>query len=372
MYTTHPLPEALTERLEYLEEELAVPIRAVYTGGGVLSPSWTDQQSPNCSVESADQMGLTLVLYSCAGPRSPYYVSIDNAYDVIQSRDAPVAPIHYGEHIIGEVAPRTVYDYIGLYRFAAGGYLNDDGAVFDGIVAALRLSIEPNFVATVEERCKELEGEALKTFIRATYNRQIAEKRENIDGFLGSIASWKASIAAHTRMVRDAQTLLDALMIVQNNDAGEQIVREYELVKRHPRTATVRFSRQQINIVTTDDLRLNFPDGESRWLGAFSIDIDITTMGVVLKNLNTPRGGRDHPHVVAGAPCFGGHETGMYELLGRGELYTVFELILQYLETLNIHDEYGRYGSWWRDVEDERPEFADDPIHPDEIAEVVA
>jgi hypothetical protein len=58
-------------------------------------------------------------------------------------------------------------------------------------------------------------------------------------------------------------------------------------------------------------------------------------------NLDTQRGGRDHPHIDQNIPCFGGHGTSFMEFLVNGQLDVLYELLIQYLETMNMADSYG-------------------------------
>ena len=168
--------------------------------------------------------------------------------------------------------------------------------------------------------------------------------------------------------LRTQQQMLDTALEAQHDTRyAEHLLDEWEKLRSHPRLAdtevrssTVDPDQEALYLRTADDLRLHRSDtGESRWLGAFEIELTIATGAIKLRNLNTRRGGRDHPHVVDQRPCFGGHSDAFAQLMSNGDLFVLYELLIQYIETLNLEDEYGRYGAYWFEVEDEQPPKSD-------------
>jgi hypothetical protein len=194
--------------------------------------------------------------------------------------------------------------------------------------------------------------------------QEIRSRRGEIDRNLAQIDSWRRSITTYLSAVRSEQQLLDIALQAQSDSAyAEHLLEEWEQLRSHPRlvNADVRESTddpeiQALILTTPDDLRLHRDDtGESRWLGSFEIELILATGSIRLRNLNTRRGGRDHPHVVDQRPCFGGHTDAFAQLMSTGDLVVLYELIIQFIETLNLEDEWGRYGAYWFDVEDEQP-----------------
>lgn len=193
--------------------------------------------------------------------------------------------------------------------------------------------------------------------------REIDQRRTQITDLERNISQYSESIAGYMRQGREQQALIDAaIAAMAESDWAEKLVREFEQVAEHPRVAEVMLARasytheddQSIYVYTTRDLRLHRSDtGDSRWLGAFQIEFNLAYSQIRMNNLTTRRGGRDHPHITDGTPCFGGHSSSFMQLLANGDLYVLFELLIQYLETLNLGDEYGRYGSFWFEVTDE-------------------
>lgn len=194
--------------------------------------------------------------------------------------------------------------------------------------------------------------------------REIDRRRDLVNELSSNISQYSESIAGYMARARTEQSLIDAaLAAMGESDWAAHLVSEFEQLIEHPRVADVLLgnsscyndaSEQSIFVTTTPDLRLTRQDtGDSRWLGAFRIELNINRLQIRMANLNTRRGGRDHPHITDGMPCFGGHSTSFMQLLANGDLYVLFELLIQYLETLNLTDEYGRYGSFWFEVTDE-------------------
>jgi len=194
-------------------------------------------------------------------------------------------------------------------------------------------------------------------------DREIDTRRGRIDRNLRQIEEWRQEITRELASLRIEQQMLDIALETQGDRTyAEHLAAEWRQLKEHPRLigaevreATDNPELQSLILITTDDLRLHRSDtGESRWLGTFEIELTLATGSIKLRNLNTRRGGRDHPHVVDQRPCFGGHSDAFAQVMSNGDLFVLYELLIQYIETLNLEDEYGRYGAYWFEVDDER------------------
>ena len=195
-------------------------------------------------------------------------------------------------------------------------------------------------------------------------DREINVRRDHIDRSLRQIEEWRQEITRELGSLRTEQQMLDIALQTQGDRTyAEHLTEEWGQLKEHPRLigaevrqATDNPELQSLILITTDDLRLHRSDtGESRWLGTFEIELTLATGSIKLRNLSTRRGGRDHPHVVDQRPCFGGHSDAFAQVMSNGDLSVLYELLIQYIETLNLEDEYGRYGAYWFEVDDERP-----------------
>lgn len=371
MYTDIYLNPQVRTSLEALEQELGLPIRVIqWNNRRAEGFAWSSMERLGLSIADAAEQGITVW---AQGPRpegfSWHSIDIDSGtyYECVNYPTEPASPIMYADQIIGEVLERG----IGLAFSPTDSYAVSEG-LCTAIVEGVRASLDPEFLAGMEARAIERQRAAFEDYVQRSYDSRFANHRGTIDAHLQSVASWQEAIVNAMRLVQQENELLDALILVRQNDAGDEFMRQWQQLEDHPRIARVRFSAaggNSVTITTTDDLRMYHPvTGESRWLGAFNIVLNLETMAIRLNNLNTIRGGRDHPHVTGGRACFGGHQTAFTELLTKGEIYTLFELLIQYLETLNLADEYGRYGAYWFDAPDARPL---EPIVVDEAGELV-
>lgn len=223
----------------------------------------------------------------------------------------------------------------------------------------------------------EAQTEAVIEYLAAmeptNLRREIDARRSQADDLERTIVTCARTIAGYRRQAIEQQALIDAALAAMGmSNWAEHLVAEFRQVAEHPRIIGVRKDGDCVVLTTTDDLRLHRPDtGDSRWLGTFEIEIDLHNMRIRMRNLSTKRGGRDHPHVVDNDPCFGGHSSSFMQLLSNGDLFILTELLIQYIETLNLEDEYGRYGSYWFEVTD--AELGAPPEHClDGSAEAVA
>ncbi len=196
-------------------------------------------------------------------------------------------------------------------------------------------------------------------------DEEIRSRRHTIDRQMERTDRLRVDLTQSLSTLRTHQDLLDVALKARNDSSyPQQLLRGWEALRAHPRLAwaTVRPSsrdpenERSLFLTTTADLRLHRSDtGESRWLGAFEIELTFATGGIKMRNLNTRRGGRDHPHVVDQHPCFGEHADAFAQVMATGDVFVLYELLVQYIETLNLEDEWGRYGAYWFEVEDEQP-----------------
>lgn len=204
----------------------------------------------------------------------------------------------------------------------------------------------------------------LKTQESGALNNEVQSRRAMIDRHTARLTESRAELTRTLGTLRSQQQLLDiALQALEDTTYPEQLLQGWELLRAHARLADAEVRRstydpdeRSLFLTTTPDLRLHRSDtAESRWLGAFEIELTFATGAIKMRNLNTRRGGRDHPHVSDQNPCFGQHADAFAQLMAKGDLFVLYELLVQYIETLNLEDEWGRYGSYWFDVEDEQP-----------------
>jgi hypothetical protein len=261
---------------------------------------------------------------------------------------------------VGTVRPGAVYDFLGIARMGEWSEAMLDGLIINPILKAAEL----NDGEWSEDQAQRVQG-AFNQY--AKQNRQISIDRANqrLQETQVEISQYRQALGQSVIKLMERQQRV--IELDNGDERGDRLVREYELLAEHPRVARLGFIGTSLRITTTDDLRLWSTDRTvSRWLGRFLITIDLANCDVKLKNLDTARGGSDHPHVTDGVVCWGEYEQRVAEMVGRGDLLTLFEWLLQFLETYNPSDYYSRYARWWLDAPDERP------LEGEVIASVVA
>lgn len=324
------LSDEVREALEAVERELGVEITADRWRGAAAIP--------------AD--GSVAVLFH---PVDGSWESADGCSLFVPSSVPAVAARTVNGTVVAAVELRCVTAYFPSHSSPPQEWIA-------ALAEAVRASVEPEFARAAEEQREAQQREALEAYARSLHDTAIDARRASIDGYRLNISDYQERIARTMHSLRQEQELLDALLYQRQHDTAARILAEYEQLRDHPRVRSISFETNTLTIVTSDDLRLTRSGTEeSRWLGSFRISIDLGSYAVRVRNLSTRRGGRDHPHIVDERPCFGGHQDTFTELLGNGSLYVFFDLLLQYLETLNLEDEYGRFGAYWFEQPDERP-----------------
>ena len=93
-------------------------------------------------------------------------------------------------------------------------------------------------------------------------------------------------------------------------------------------------------------------------IGKFLVDININTQSVkitnITKRLNYQSYYWDHPHVHSNIPCWGNIESAMLRQLADYELPVVVNMIIEYLESVNESDAYGKHFPEWRKSYEDR------------------
>jgi len=153
--------------------------------------------------------------------------------------------------------------------------------------------------------------------------------------------------------LRDQRTSLESLQETK----VEFIEKQFDRLLEHNKIAALGI-RNNMLLIKTVELNMENPaTGESVMLGEFEICMplearDSGSLNVINKTnaRYDPREDSEwqHPHVDGrGAPCFGSIETDMFDMLSKGEITGAFELLLQYLQTMNPDDDYGRHFGLW-------------------------
>lgn len=202
------------------------------------------------------------------------------------------------------------------------------------------------------ERAKERFGE----FSTGRLSTRVQEVRNTVAGLETDSTQMFESLAATQDRLREEKLTLDTLIAMQK---GEQPTidpeTEWEALNRHEKVDKFTVVGDRLTFETVD-LTLTDPDtGESAPLGRFRISFPMgpgSGRGIQIENLTNGKDDgsgrtRAHPHVANGRPCFGNIMNEIARMGAAGEVGGMLELLLQYLQTYNPRDDYGRFAGLW-------------------------
>lgn len=140
--------------------------------------------------------------------------------------------------------------------------------------------------------------------------------------------------------------------VMQNAEIPDgRIDREYSELLDHIHMHRIDFDENVgALLMFTDELHMYSPDRKERTpAGTFKIELLIQARDLRMINLTNMRGGRMHPHVPGdGTPCWGDMHSAIANLLQQHELIGIFSLCIDYLESYNPDDSWGRWAAnWW-------------------------
>lgn len=140
-----------------------------------------------------------------------------------------------------------------------------------------------------------------------------------------------------------------------NAKVDEDIAR----ILKHKKVKTITFEDDRLCVHTIPLVMTEPNSGRLFHLGSMIIKIPLTTrMGIKFTNTDNVRNGywqnSPHPHVESGGtPCLGNIESAIVSYITTCDLYPMFVMLLNYLETANIADSAGVYIASWDEVDAE-------------------
>jgi hypothetical protein len=227
--------------------------------------------------------------------------------------------------------------------------------------------IEVALGATEELRARAMERarERFNEFATGRLGSRIRSVRGTVSGLENDVQLHQQALLDSTVRLREEKITLDTLLSM---DAGESVgidpEAEWAALERHQMvdSFTIRGGRF---VIETVELTLTDPDThETAPLGRMRISFPLepgSGRGIDIRNLTNARDDgsgipRHHPHVPgSGAPCFGNVMSEVARMGAVGEVGGLLELLLQYLQTFNPRDDYGRFAGLWYEGE-VRPE----------------
>lgn len=216
------------------------------------------------------------------------------------------------------------------------------------------LDVEVAFEAPVR-RCLELmNAQGKNNFINFSANvldSRRAEQWDQINSLEAQIRDTEYTIRCRLSEIREAKEAIEAIdqrkrtAIVDTDYLSAQ----YDRISTHaliePGTLTV--DRTGTFKFRTIPLDIFHEDFGNIYLGKFEITTDMNTFSVIINNLDNSVGGRDHPHVEAGNPCWGGYENEVRQYFHINDFSGFIEFLFGYLQSYNAEDDWGRYIRYW-------------------------
>lgn len=387
--TRNTIPREVVERLAAIEQEHEVEILAFNANGatGEAAQREIDNLWRRYHPEGRPDNGVTIAFF--AGPTgavyeyySPwdFFTGVDGAPDttapgypdvLVPGEDSPLNRITVGPNsrVIGAFEPGIIYigAHIGCLHSSWRQRIQWDDLLFNPLL----LTLNPDAIATLMAERQERSFEAFKEYMNGRSEVILRDARRQIAQYERNLRDYATHYANTMRSLAQERTRVDSLQAIVGNDA-DAMAERFASIAGHPRLEGFWFTGGQLTLMTTPDIRLTHPvSGETRWLGAFRITVNLGDNQVWLFNLNTKRGNRDHPHVNNGGPCWGDAYQLVNKLILDGELYALVDVLVQYLETFNPRDDWGAYAAYWFDRPDEDPALTQD-AEPATTAEAVA
>ncbi len=181
-------------------------------------------------------------------------------------------------------------------------------------------------------------------------DRQIREKKSSYDSYMQSAREYLWQLNDLKRKKKELGNISSPH--ISESEA------QFDALLRHDKVEAVAITDLDDILVKTKPLDMYHPhEGTSLHLGEFEIQIPISSRSLHNFKVSNATNARenedgdlyDHPHINAGSPCFGALESEIVDCLSGGEFNAAFELILQYLGTVNPDDDYGEHFYLWQD-----------------------
>lgn len=366
---------------ELFEEEHGVPVRVLHGGwmGGFAPPPWRGREvadSDDMSVEVATARGLTVVISGLRslqseigmhrleprnypehwGAITPTLDNISTSTDVTASDVVQMEPFPNGGCYV-EIGERVVYIGATITEEMCRSEHFDFDRVFG---EPMRMAIDFNFHERLAELRSEQDRAAFATLAMRGPDQLLHDVRYRISVEEDRLHQATRDLTAAQRALNLLRQEADALL-ASNDLSRDELLARYDRLRNHPRITDTRVEGDVL-VFVTDELTLSHPEDPERSapLGRIEVKIHMTAAGAVeMRNLDRPRGGRAHPHCAqAGTPCFGTISQSVSQFIATHEYEGLVELLLQFLQTYNPADDYGRYAGYWFEVPRDREEIA--------------
>jgi hypothetical protein len=224
------------------------------------------------------------------------------------------------------------------------------------------LNANPDLVLQLFQHLPEVDKEELDRIAQEQNQRELEEM------LTAAVASLSQNY--HREKERKKQNYEQALVamrqayddwlkygFVEENDYQESLKQalrnEIGLIRNHKKVANIRFSRDSMQISTTELTMFEPESGKYYALGAMDIHIQLNgRFDIKFYNQTRRVNGffveAHHPHVDAsGTPCLGNIDSQLNQYITERKYYAAFVTCLGYLQTANVGDVAGRSVTRW-------------------------
>jgi hypothetical protein len=194
------------------------------------------------------------------------------------------------------------------------------------------------------------------SMLKDNYQQKLSEDRENIRIMQREI----------TRLQAQIKNLYDTIRIKMNNISGNDqyidkilstLSNDLNIIVADEKVTDVIIDNESI-IIKTIPLRIYADNGNTYQAGEFNIRINMFSS---LVTFTSNKGYRSywtyndpHPHISGndGIACLGNIESTVAELCSQMQLYPLFIMLIDYLETANTSDSAGKFVINWPLIDD--------------------
>lgn len=397
------MSDRVKQEFTSLEAELGVPIRVIKGSGRYLPQDhgntivWSDAQIRGIRDNgyATDQTrgwdddfiqanGLTIVSWGLPAPMNaephdmyPAFVRAEleglrSNGDALTVQDFPMPmPVHDTEEAYpAETSYSTTDRHSGAQRrwafitertawyafpFETLGRINafNYDLLFSPVRAAAG-GLDPEFVTRRNERSLD----ALMELARDTISDRVRDIQQRITSHEQDAGVYRNHVSNTNTQLRSLQTELTAILGLTEQDDVERIRRQWESMTSHPLLSDVVLSGGTYTF-TTVPLQIHEPLFDRvATLGVMKTTVRLgRDCHFSVVNLTNPRGGRAHPHIPNGSPCFGDMSDTMFQYARSYDIGPLTDLLLVAYQTCNVRDDWGRYAAYWFEGVEHRDEI---------------
>lgn len=251
---------------------------------------------------------------------------------------------------VGELVGNNLYIHHDLCHHGTDQEIQIFRLLLEEVVAEMQLSPEKK-----AERQRKMQEEALARF-RGIYvvecgrrlQKAFKETQRSLEESVRKQEEYSKLLTESIRAEANLRRKLEQLAEVQKNSVP-QFGQEFDRLLMVPKIKTVRVQEGMLSVFTeylyTNRLK---KDGTVRELGEYRIDVPTAGGTPKIFNLTRTVGGHPHPHHAENnEPCLGNIKEGIAKLVGAYEYSVVAQILIQFLESINEEDSYGKRVYEW-------------------------